>query len=175
MGIDAINDYLNIQNSITDSDKYAKFLNDKRDIIIAESSFRSFDNVIDIGCGDGYITKKIRGNHILGIDISDAVIQKADENCTRNVEFSKHSLFDLIDEKNSKYDLVLFSEVLYEPYIGGSCNLIYKIIDNILNENGVVITCHVDDYYRMRFPYLLKNQLYFDNENDIYKLEVYIK
>ncbi|MNP44486.1 bifunctional 3-demethylubiquinone-9 3-methyltransferase/ 2-octaprenyl-6-hydroxy phenol methylase [compost metagenome] len=131
--------------------------------------------MIDIGCGDGYITKKIKGNHVLGIDISEVAIRKSKENCIKNVYFNNNSLFDLIYEKNSKYDLVVLSEVLYAPYIGDSYSLIYSIIDNILNENGVVITCHVDDYYRMRFPYLLKNQLYFEKENYNYKLEVYIK
>lgn len=176
MNIDNINSYLNIQNSLVDSDEYMKHLINKTDMITVESRFRDYENVIDIGCGNGFITKSLSGKHVTGIDISDTFIINAQGHHKENLEFTKLSLFDLMNNKDStKYDLVLLSEILYEPYIGDSANIIYKIIDYILKENGIVITCHADNFYRMRFPYLLKNQVYFESANNSYKLEVYIK
>lgn len=176
MNIDNITSYLNIQNSLVDSDEYMKHLINKTDMITVESRFRDYKNVIDIGCGNGFITKSLLGVHVTGIDISDTLLTQAQDNHSENLQFHKQSLYDLMNQKDrTKYDLVLLSEILYEPYIGDSAYIIYKIIDYILEENGVVITCHADNFYRMRFPYLLKNQVYFESANYSYKLEVYIK
>lgn len=64
----------------------------------------NYDNALDIGCGEGFITKDIPSKNIYGLDISDNATLRLPDNVKRV----------LIPEK--KYDLVMSTGTLYQQY-----------------------------------------------------------
>lgn len=74
-----------------------------------------------------------------------------------------------------KYDLIVISSVLYQKYIGQSLNLIYYCVDTLLDSKGVLVTVHEQELYLARFPYLLLQSCYLNNQNIQFVLEVYTK
>lgn len=77
---------------------------------------------------------------------------------------------------NKKFDLVIISTLLYKKYIGNSMNLIFYLIDQLLQDNGILVTIHVENYERKkRFPYILFQNQCFHIQGEDYNLEIYIK
>lgn len=74
----------------------------------------STGRVLDVGCGNGVITRFIgsHGYDVLGIDVSDKTIAKATAlNTLPNVQFQVKSAEDLVAD-GEHYDAVICSEVL---------------------------------------------------------------
>lgn len=65
---------------------------------------RVYDNVIDIGCGEGWITTDLPGNIIHGIELSDMASSRFPHNVTR------------VSEPELMYDLVITTGTLYRQY-----------------------------------------------------------
>ena len=145
-------------------------------ILLSELPNRDFDNVLDIGCGNGFITSKLPGKNILGVDISENAIKFAKEkNTNQNINYIQGSIFELNQKLNIKFDLIVITGVLYSQYIGKANNLIYLIIDNLLSQNGVLVSVHIDEWYNSQFPYLKLKQHYYNYREFTHNLEIYIK
>ncbi|MQY64634.1 MAG: methyltransferase domain-containing protein, partial [Calditrichaeota bacterium] len=58
---------------------------------------KQYKRVLDIGCGDGYITARLPGEEIIGVDVSKKAIQQAEKKNKDlpHIKFSALSLFDL--------------------------------------------------------------------------------
>ena len=87
---------------------------------------------LDVGCGNGAITKKIakhfKSTH--GIDTSKEGISFANKNNNNNIEFSCESIDDLL-LKNKRYNFVSTIEVIehvYDPF--HFMNGLYNITEN---------------------------------------------
>jgi len=100
----------------------------------------SYDNIIEIGCGDGSIGLSILEDHkeLTLLDISENMIGRAKENTpsrlTRKVEYIVGDIFEY--RLGKKYDLVICVGVLsHVP----SIERLLKIIESILSESGYVI------------------------------------
>jgi SAM-dependent methyltransferase len=63
-----------------------------------------YDKAIDIGCGEGFITRHLPAKEIYGVDISDNAMSRLPENVTS------------LKEPNGKYDLVISTGTLYQQY-----------------------------------------------------------
>lgn len=63
-----------------------------------------YDKAIDIGCGEGFITRHLPAREIFGVDISENAMSRLPENVTP------------IKEPNGKYDLVISTGTLYQQY-----------------------------------------------------------
>ncbi|MFH1065924.1 MAG: class I SAM-dependent methyltransferase [Nanoarchaeota archaeon] len=87
----------------------------KKDII--ETASMAFPkNILDIGCGNGFITKEIAkafpNTRITAVDIEQEKINYAKKhNNTSNVKYAKGDIFHLPFKKSS-FDLVICNEVL---------------------------------------------------------------
>lgn len=137
---------------------------------------RRFIKVLDIGCGDGFVTESLPGEEITGIDVSDNAIRHAREKNIRHIQFLRHSLFDLPALGwGQEFDLIIITGVLYPQYIGDSELLVYTIVDDLLKPGGCLISCHIDDWYRARFPYITTHREYYAYREYFHLLEVYIK
>ena len=147
----------------------------RKNILLSEIPEKKYKNVLDIGCGQGFITRDLPGENILGIDISYEAIKKAKHYETDKIKFRHASLFDLEKIGIGGVDLVIITGVLYPQYIGHSLNLIYSIIDGILNERGTLISVHINEWYRARFPYLLLREYFYNYREYTHRLEVYVK
>jgi hypothetical protein len=68
------------------------------------SLLKKYDKALDIGCGEGFITKDLPANEIFGIELSDNASLRLPSNVTR--------LIKPVD----KYDLVMTTGTLYQQY-----------------------------------------------------------
>ena len=68
------------------------------------------NRILDVGCGDGTLALYLRtpDNEILGIDISDSSIQKANrKNEYDNVQFAQ-TTFESFQANGKKFDAIIF-------------------------------------------------------------------
>lgn len=103
-----------------------------------------FENALEIGAGEGWITKDLPAKNLYGYEISDLAKSRWPSNIQD---------FD----PNIKYDLIIAPGVLYPQYD-------YQSFINIIKEHscGIVITINIlnweinnltDQIYDLEFPY----------------------
>ena len=148
----------------------------RREILLSEIPNLIYKNTLDIGCGQGFITKNLPGENIIGIDISNNAIEFAKKHISStNISFIESSIFDIHNRINKKFDLIVITGVLYPQYIEKSTNLIYLIIDQLLEQGGILISVHINEWYNCQFPYLRLKQMFYKYRNYNHNLEIYIK
>jgi trans-aconitate methyltransferase len=147
----------------------------RRDILLSEIPERSYKNVLDIGCGQGFVTKRLPGDRIIGVDVSQEAIKKAQVFENERIKFIQGSLFQLNKIFTGKFDLIIITGVLYPQYVGNSLTLVYRIFDKLLEASGILVSVHINDWYKARFPYLLLDVFSYDYREYIHRLEVYVK
>lgn len=148
----------------------------RKGILLSELPERKFNNVLDIGCGHGFITRDLPGEMVTGVDISANAIQFAKKYESSRLAFREGSLYTLHKKFTAQqFDLIIITGVLYEQYTGKSSSLIYMIIDALLQPNGILISVHIDEWYKCRFPYLLCSEYYYPYREYTHKIEVYTK
>lgn len=147
----------------------------RRDILLSELPNREYKNVLDIGCGQGFITKEIIGDKVTGVDISHSAIKYAQKDCPKNVSFIQGSIFEIDQLFTTKFDLILITGVLYKQYIGDASNLIYILINRILEENGHLVSVHINEWNICKFPYLKIKEIVYPYRDYNHKLEIYTK
>jgi len=103
-----------------------------------KSNLPSQGLVLDVGCGNGIISRSL-GEYdfnVLGIDISEKAIEKAKQlNKLPNVKFDVLSAEQLVAE-GKKYNAVICSEVLEHLHKPGE---LLKVLYQSLTEDGVLI------------------------------------
>jgi len=134
-----------------------------------------YENVLDIGCGNGFLTNDLPGKHITGLEISENAVRWANEHSSSKVRYLSGSLFDLPDLDLPSMDLVVITGVLYPQYIGKSHRLVYVLVDRMLKPGGILLCSHIYEWYKLRFPYLTVSREYFSYREYSQVLEVYCK
>jgi 2-polyprenyl-3-methyl-5-hydroxy-6-metoxy-1,4-benzoquinol methylase len=150
----------------------------RRGILLSVLPQKKFKKVLDIGCGNGFVTVRLPGKEITAIDISANAIRHAKNRSRkfRHIHYLQHSIFDLALLNWGKvFDLINITGVLYPQYIGSSELLVYTIIDNLLAHNGILVTCHIEEWYSARFPYITLDRQYYSYREYVHLLEVYSK
>lgn len=147
----------------------------RKEMLFSELPEKEFENILDIGCGQGFITKQLKGEQITGLDISYEAIKHAKINNPTNVDFLQGSIFDVKKIFNKKFDLIIITGVLYKQYIGDSSNLIYLLIDQILKEKGHLLIVHINEWNICHFPYLRLKEVMYPYREYNHKLEIYVK
>ncbi|MCK4579688.1 MAG: class I SAM-dependent methyltransferase, partial [Candidatus Marinimicrobia bacterium] len=125
---------------------------------------REYHRVLDIGCGDGYITGQLPGNEIIGVDIAHNAIKQAREKCRelKHITFETYSLFDLPQPGyENNFDLIIITGVLYPQYLAQGGQLAAIILDSMLKPGGCLVSCHIDEWYDLRFPYTTVHREYY--------------
>lgn len=95
------------------------------------------NRILDVGCGDGTLALYLRTteNNILGIDMSDASIQRANrKNTYRNVSFIR-TAFEDFQENSHKYDAITFVASIHHMDMENAIEKAKKL----LAKNGVLI------------------------------------
>ena len=91
-----------------------------------------YKNTLDIGCGEGLITQYLPGDEILGIDLSETAVFRADKS-----KRIKYKAIDINEMKPKKFDLIIATGVLYPHYV--TEETIKKIIKMT---RKTLVTCH---------------------------------
>ncbi|MBB4039578.1 2-polyprenyl-3-methyl-5-hydroxy-6-metoxy-1,4-benzoquinol methylase [Microvirga flocculans] len=135
---------------------------------------------LDIGCGDGFVTFDLPGSEVVGIDLASRAISAANRKATARPDaarfkFEVASFFDLTASKFGKFDLIVITGVIYKEYLGQSSALVHAIVDDLLQQDGFLISCHIDEWTTSRFPYTLLDTSFYSYRNYIHRLEVHKK
>lgn len=147
----------------------------RKDILLNEIPDQAFQHVLDIGCGNGFITQSLPGEMIHGIDISGNAIAHANRNNQNpKITYEEKDIFELY-HTTQQFDLIVITGVLYSQYIGESSNLIFIIIDRLLQKGGILVAVHIDEWYTCRFPYNLFKENVYPYKSYFHRLEVYQK
>ena len=133
---------------------------------------------LDIGCGDGFITFSLPGAQVIGVDIAENAIgiahsvQKNRPDGARFL-FKACSIFNL-DEifPPQTFDLIVITGVLYQQYIGDAKSVVRLLIDRLLVPGGILVCCHIEDWYKPFFCYTTIDQAKYPYRNYTHLLEV---
>lgn len=141
---------------------------------------RNYARCLDIGCGNGFVTFYLPGEEVVGIDLSQKAIQWASERAAEQprperFRFEAMSLFDPALKGLGRFDLVVVTGVLYEQYIGKGKSVVRALVDDALEEGGVLVSCHIRDWAPLRFPYSLLDMTMYPYREYTHQLEVYRK
>lgn len=92
--------------------------------------------VLDLGCGDGFISELIlkNGNEVVGIEVSEFAIKKATEKGIKVYDCDLSSDWNNLIEK--KFDVVLSGEIIEHIF---DTDKFLKNIHSVLKEDGVLI------------------------------------
>ena len=134
------------------SKDYYKFLLDTVNELIDEN-----DELIDLACGEGYYTSRLKANHKIGIDLSKPAIKYAAK-IDKSTTYIISSIFNVPIESNSADKIItIFAPIAKEE------------IHRLLKEKGIFILVKPDVYHL----YELKKQIY-DNPylNEVNDIEI---
>lgn len=143
--------------------------------ILAALPRLDYQNALDIGCGNGFITNDLPVKRVIGLEFSAKAVAWANEHAAPHVQYRQGSVFDLPDLDLPLMDLVIITGVLYPQYIGKSLRLVYVLIDRILKPGGILLCSHIYEWHQARFPYLTLSREYFAYRDYSQTLEVYAK
>ncbi|HEX7017307.1 MAG TPA: class I SAM-dependent methyltransferase [Patescibacteria group bacterium] len=151
----------------------------RKNILLSELPTSKYGRVLDIGCGHGYVTRDLPGKKVVGVDVSEKAIAQA-QRYARSHRLKHHhyqtaNLFKLTSTFQQPFDLIIITGVLYPQYIGQAHSLVYHVIDQLLEKSGILVSVHVDAWYKARFPYLLLKDHYYKYREYNHRLEVYVK
>lgn len=148
----------------------------RRRILLDELSRHAFDSVLDIGCGNGFITGDIRASKVVGVDMSPGAIKAAKARVQHDShKFVHASIFDLPRLNLGTFDLIIVTGVLYPHYIGETGSLVYLITDELMRRNSTLVCVHIEEWYQLRFPYPRVRELRYRYRDYSHLLETYIK
>src|SRR5438270_10766137 len=68
----------------------------RKNILLSELPNKKYKNVLDIGCGQGFLTRDLPGEKVLGVDISQQAIAHAKELQTLRLSFQQGNIFELV-------------------------------------------------------------------------------
>ncbi len=116
----------------------------KEKIICALGKYAPYNRAIDLGAGEGWITKDLPAKSIFAYEISDVAKSRLPENV------------QAVNEPSGKYDLVIATGVLYKHY---DVDLLFEIIKK--HASKYVLTCNIQQWEDPRVLGIGK-QLVFD-------------
>lgn len=106
-----------------------------------------YHRALDIGCGEGWITKDLPASLIHGLELSDTARARIPEPVIA------------ITEPEGEYDLIVLTGVLYDQY---NYKAMMKMAKDHSRRGTTILTCHIKDWehelplkteYVEEFPY----------------------
>jgi SAM-dependent methyltransferase len=138
--------------------------------------------LLDIGCGDGFVTFSLPASSVVGIDLSSIAIDYArtkarQKSSSAEYIFMQGSLFhlDTILGPELKFDVVLITGVLYPQYIGRGFAAFKVVVDKYLEYGGYLLSVHIDEWNAPIFDYTLVDCLLYPYREFTHRLELYKK
>lgn len=150
----------------------------RREELLSIIPNKSPQRALDLGCGDGFVTFSLPGQQVIGVDVSENAIRYANANVKNRPDSSRFlfvaaSIFDLAEIFPANgFDLIVITGVLYKQYIGDATSVIRLIIDQLLVPGGILVCCHIEDWYRPFCHYTMIDQMRYPYRQYIHLLEV---
>lgn len=152
----------------------------RRARLLAQLPTLPYKRVLDIGCGNAFVTAYLPGDVVVGCDLSTNAIHWA---CRRvglrpdigRFNFRVGSIFDLRSDEHGHFDLIVITGVLYPQYIGQGFSLVREIVDDLLLPGGILISCHIADWSPWRFPYAMISADLSPYREYIHRVEAFVK
>jgi 2-polyprenyl-3-methyl-5-hydroxy-6-metoxy-1,4-benzoquinol methylase len=173
------NEIPQIKRTIDWGFEYLSYMN----VVIDEIEQLEYENILDIGCGDGYLLNNLKNNkQKLGIDLSEKAIMFANS-FSSDTEFIVEDLFNISKE----YDVVSLIEVLehipndfVESFMTKVLSLVIKNGYFIISVPTTVIPVSKKHYRHYNEELLTKHIESFSNvklikEKRIYKSTIFLK
>lgn len=124
------------------------------EMLLSELPKQSYERVLDIGCGNGFLTAHLPGKEIIGVDVSEKALNWAQKRCSDSrYSFRQAGIFDLHPEQLGTFDLIVITGVLYPQYIGNALELTRLRIDSILRPSGILMHAHIIGWFKGGFRY----------------------
>lgn len=101
----------------------------KQAILDALSPFAPFKRALDIGAGEGWITKDLPAKKLEAYELSDLAAARMPNNIKR------------VTEPSGKYDLIIATGVFYEQY---DHQAMLKLIED--HASDIVLTCNIKEW-----------------------------
>jgi ubiquinone/menaquinone biosynthesis C-methylase UbiE len=98
-------------------------------------------SVLEIGCGSGELLQKIKGTRKVGIDFSQAMIEKAQEQFP-NIEFKVMSAEKI--ELNEKFDLIILSNLIG---FADDVQIIFEQLHKVCHSRTRVIVTYYNHFW----------------------------
>ena len=100
-----------------------------------------YNDVCDIGCGEGLLTREYLkiGDNVWGLDISKVAIDRAIGDYGHECHFTKFDLRE--DECYMKFDLIIITGVFY--YMDDIIDEVLDKVRGMLKPGGQLLTCHI--------------------------------
>lgn len=151
-----------------DGEKYKKSSNHQKewgDKIINELNIKENFKILDLGCGDGRVTKELwniaKEGKIIGIDSSKGMIKTAKSMEEENLQFINMDINNIT--LNEKFDLIFSNAALH--WVKNHFDLL-NCCSNLLTENGVIKFNFAGDGNCMNFYSVIKEVM----KKDEYKI-----
>lgn len=137
------------------------------------------ERTLDIGSGNGFVTEKLPGIDVIGIDISENAVRHARKSALdldlNHITYVQADLLQLQDQEMGEFDLICITGVLYEQYIGRSDYLVREVVDKLLRQGGLLVSCHIDEWRHTKFGYQLIDTDIYRYSDFWHRLELYQK
>jgi toxoflavin synthase len=113
--------------------EYSEMLNPTKELVLIPTFLKLIENVkggvIDLGCGDGFFTRLIKADKVVGVDVSKELIKLAKEKS--NIEFICEDVLKL--KLNEKFDFVtsvyLLNYAKTKEELVKFCKVAYDLMD----------------------------------------------
>jgi 2-polyprenyl-3-methyl-5-hydroxy-6-metoxy-1,4-benzoquinol methylase len=85
------------------------YLKEKEDYVIAAAFIQPTDNVLEIGCGEGFFTNYLKGNNYTGLEYNESAIIEAQN---KGLNVIKKDIDSFAENNAEAFDLVCYYQVL---------------------------------------------------------------
>jgi predicted TPR repeat methyltransferase len=152
----------------------------RRSELLAALPFRRYQRGLDIGCGNGFLTFSLPAEQMLGVDVSAKAIEWAERERGSQAHpdrfsFLHSSLFELDPDRLGTFDLIVVTGVLYEQYIGKGSALVRLLVDGLLQQGGILASCHIREWNPPSFAYDRLDTSVYPYRGYAHQLEIYKK
>ena len=111
----------------------------RKAIILKEVGELKPSSILDIGCGEGYITRDMQADMVVGVDVSSNAINRAKKSVgdRQDINFTSESFIEeWFYQKFEPFDLIVITGVLYSQYTTGREP---TVITNAALENNTIL------------------------------------
>lgn len=148
--------------------------------VLAHLPRQDYARTLDIGCGNGFLTVRLPGKHVHGIDVSERAVEWARARARRQapdreISLAAASLFELSQAQLGVFDLVVVTDVFYPQHVGGGTSVVTEVLSALLQPGGILMSVHIDGWCRYRPPFTLLSTSIDPYREHFHRLEVFAR